>query len=60
MHVRIPWPGVITNLSIAPANVHELWVLEDLLEEAGGIVVGDRNYHSPPWPKNFGWELLSW
>jgi IS5 family transposase len=47
MHVRVSWPGVITSFSIAPANVHELWVLEDLVEGTSGIVVGDRNYHSP-------------
>lgn len=47
MHARVCWPGVITSFSIAPANVHELWVLSDLVEGTSGIVVGDRNYHSP-------------
>lgn len=47
MHVRVCWPGVITSFSIAPANVHELQVLPEIVEGTSGIVVGDRNYHSP-------------
>jgi Transposase DDE domain len=48
VHMRVCWPGVITRLSIAPANAHELSVLPEIVEFAGrGLVVGDRNYHSP-------------
>jgi hypothetical protein len=47
VHVRVAWPGVITSLSVAPANAHELCVLPELVELTSGIVVGDRNYHSP-------------
>jgi hypothetical protein len=47
MHVRVCWPGVITRLSVVPANVHELSVLPELLESTRGVVVGDRNYWSP-------------
>jgi hypothetical protein len=47
VHVRVAWPGVITRLSVAPANAHELSVLPELVELTSGIVVGDRNYHSP-------------
>ena len=32
----------------APANVHELFMLPELVEEATGLIVGDRNYWSPP------------
>ena len=46
-HVRVCWPGVITRLSVAPANAHELCVLPELVELTSRIVVGDRNYHSP-------------
>ena len=48
VHVRVAWPGVITRLSIAPANTHELHLLPELLEGTSGIAIGDRNYHSPP------------
>ncbi len=48
VHVRVCWPGVITRLSIAPANTHELHLLPELVEGTSGIVIGDRNYHSPP------------
>ena len=47
VHVRVCWPGVITRLSVAPANAHELCVLPELAECTSGLLVGDRNYHSP-------------
>jgi Transposase DDE domain len=47
VHVRIGWPGVITRFSIAPANAHELAIISELVERTSGIVVRDRNYHSP-------------
>ncbi len=47
VHMRVAWPGVITRLSVAPANAHELHLLPELLETTSGIVIGDRNYHSP-------------
>jgi hypothetical protein len=47
VHVRVAWPGVITRLSVAPANAHELHLLPQLVELTCGLVVGDRNHHSP-------------
>ena len=47
MHARVCWPGVITRLSVAPANTHELRVIPELVESTSGLIVGDRNYHSP-------------
>jgi hypothetical protein len=47
MHVRVCWPGLITRFSLAPANTHELSVMPELVEFTSGIIVGDRNYHSP-------------
>jgi hypothetical protein len=38
---------VITRFLVAPANAHELSLLPELAEFTSGIVVGDRNYHSP-------------
>ncbi len=35
-HLRVCWPGVICGVSLAPANVHELSVAEELLEGAEG------------------------
>ena len=48
VHVRVCWPGVITRISVAPANTHELSVVPELVEHSWGVVVGDRNYWSPP------------
>ena len=47
VHMRVCWPGVITRLSVTPADVHELSVLPQLLESTRGLAVGDRNYWSP-------------
>ncbi len=47
VHVRVCWPGVITRISVAPANVHELSVLPEIVEGTSGLLIGDRNYHSP-------------
>jgi Transposase DDE domain len=47
MHVRVCWPGVITRFSVAPANAHELSVLPEIAEFTSGLIVADRNYHSP-------------
>ena len=47
VHVRVCWPGVISRISVAPANAHELRVLPELAEGTSGLIVGDRNYHSP-------------
>lgn len=49
-HLRVAWPGVIVEASLAPADVHDRWVAEyDLLQGVGEgtFVVGDTNYWSP-------------
>ena len=48
VHVRVCGPGVITRISVAPANVHELSVVSELVEHTWDVVIGDRNYWSPP------------
>lgn len=47
LHLRVNLPGVITAFEFAPANQSEQTVAEDLLEEARGFCLGDRNYWSP-------------
>jgi hypothetical protein len=47
LHLRACWPGVIVSFSLAPANVHELAIAEQLFEGAHGHALGDRNYWSP-------------
>jgi hypothetical protein len=62
VHVRICWPGVITRISVAPANVHELCVLPEIAEFTSGLLIGDRNYHSPKTTEELagmGVELLA-
>ena len=56
VHVRVYWPGVITRILVAPANAHELSVLPELAERTSGLLVGDRNYHSPKTKE----ELVGW
>ena len=47
IHARVCYPGVITRISVAPANVHELHLLPEIIEGTSGLIFGDRNYHSP-------------
>lgn len=46
-HLRICWPGVLTAVSIAPANIHDRDLVPELVEGAVGQVLGDRNYWDP-------------
>jgi hypothetical protein len=46
-HLRVNWPGVITAVSVAPANVHDTELVPELVEGAAGQVLGDRNYWDP-------------
>jgi Transposase DDE domain len=46
-HLRISWPGVVTALSVAPANVHDRDLVPELVDGAVGQVLGDRNYWDP-------------
>jgi hypothetical protein len=46
-HLRVCWPGVIADGQLAPANLHDLALAEDLLADAHGWVLGDRAYWSP-------------
>jgi hypothetical protein len=59
-HLRVCWPGVIVSGSLAPADAHELAVAEnDLLEEASGWALADRNYWSPKVAKRLSESGLS-
>src|SRR5215218_9216996 len=62
VHMRVCWPGLITRMSVAPANAHELSVLPEIAEFTSGLIVGDRNYHSPKTKEDLadmGVELLA-
>ncbi len=47
IHVRLAWPGVITRFSLVPANIQELNVVYELVEDSPGLTLGDRNFWSP-------------
>jgi hypothetical protein len=47
VHVRLCWPGVMTRICLAPANVSELSAVPDLAAHTSGWLVGDRNYWKP-------------
>jgi hypothetical protein len=47
VNMRVCWPGIISQLTVASANTHELWALPELAERTSGLLIGDRNYHSP-------------
>jgi Transposase DDE domain len=46
-HLRICWPGVIVDFRLAPANISELEVAEEMFTHVKGWALGDRNYWSP-------------
>jgi DDE family transposase len=45
-HLRVCWPGVIVDGRLAPANLSDLAVGQDLLENMAGWALADRNYGS--------------
>lgn len=57
-HLRVCWPGVIVGVDLAPANAHDLRLAEELLEDAKGWALGDRNYWSPSLAERLGDEGL--
>ena len=46
-HLRLSWPGVITEIRLTPANVHDTVVAETLLSHRRGWALADRNYWKP-------------
>jgi hypothetical protein len=61
LHARLCWPGVVTRLSVAPAGVADLTVLEELTDETAGVCLGDRAYWAPElgeWLRGRGVEML--
>jgi Transposase DDE domain len=46
-HLRACWPGVIPAFTLASANVHDLHLVPELVDDAAGQVIGDRNYWDP-------------
>jgi hypothetical protein len=62
MHIRLCWPGLIARFSVAPANAHELSVLPEIARFTSGLLLGDRDYHSPKTKEELspmGIELLA-
>jgi hypothetical protein len=47
LHARICWPGVITQMELVPANLHEGEAALDLTPGTTGLLLGDRNYWLP-------------
>lgn len=47
LHLHVAWPGVITRLTLAPAHESDSSVAPQMLTGQHGLVLGDRNYHSP-------------
>jgi hypothetical protein len=45
-HLRVCWPGVIVDGCLAPANLSDLAVGEELLAEVTGWTLADRSYGS--------------
>lgn len=62
LHARVCWPGVVTRLSVAPAGVADVAVVEELTDQTAGVCLGDRAYWAPElseWLRGRGVELLA-
>lgn len=62
LHARVCWPGVVTRLSVAPAGVADLAVVEELTDGTAGVCLADRAYWRPglsEWLRGRGVELLA-
>lgn len=46
-HVRLAWPGVIVDCTLAPADIHDTEGAAELLENVSGFTLADRNYWKP-------------
>lgn len=46
-HVRLAWPGVLVDCTLAPAPIPDTEGAEELLEQVCGYVLADRNYWKP-------------
>lgn len=61
LHARVCWPGVVTRLSLAPAGVADVALLEELTEATRGVCLADRAYWKPElhgWLRERGVEML--
>jgi hypothetical protein len=47
LHFRVSWPGLITALSFTGAHEADSAVAPQMLHGQQGLVLADRNYHSP-------------
>ncbi len=47
LHVRLCWPGLITQAFLAPANEQDCEIAPVLTEGTWGLALGDRNYWVP-------------
>ena len=61
-HVRLAWPGILVDCSLAPAHLSDTEGAEDLLQGVAGFVLADRNYWKPELSqrlKSYGLYLLA-
>lgn len=47
LHLQVSFPGVVRRIVLTPAHVADVAATPDLMTGVEGVVIGDRNYHSP-------------
>ncbi len=47
LHLKVSFPGVVTGVALTQAHISDVATAPQLLQGHEGIVLGDRNYHSP-------------
>ena len=59
-HLRVCWPGVIVDHRLVAANIHDVPVAVDMLENVQGYLLGDRNYWNPEVAEEMKAQGLHW
>lgn len=55
LHLRLCWPGLITQAFLAPANEQDVEMAPVLTEGTWGVALGDRNYWVPRIQEELRW-----
>jgi hypothetical protein len=59
-HLRVCWPGVIVDHRLAAANIHDVTMAENMLDDVHGYFLADRNYWRPDTMEQMHKQGLYW
>jgi hypothetical protein len=59
-HLRVCWPGVIFDHRLVAANIHDVTMAVNMLDDVQGYLLADRNYWSPDTIEQVRMQGLHW